>query len=104
MIDFFMYMKSGFGLSRSFELAFDTTILDVLFNLLLIAVATAMLIYVGNAIIEGLEYEHNKRAQYTRNLEKTLAKCMSPGDNVIHLEDGSLLLCGATNAGKHGRI
>lgn len=101
---FYLYLKNGFGFTRSFELAFDVHPLEVLFNCLLIVAATALLIYTLDGVMEGLEYEARQKAAYTRNLEKTLAKCMTPGDHPITLEDGQVIFCGAANAGRHGRI
>ena len=104
MINFYLYQKNGFGFTRSFEMAFEVHPLEVLFNIVLVIAATALLIYTANGILEGLEYEAKQKAAYTRNLEKTLAKCMTPGDHPITLEDGTLILCGAAHAGRHGRI
>lgn len=104
MINFYLYLKNGFGFTRSFEMAFDVHPLEVLFNIVLLIVGAIMVCWSLNGILEGLDYEAKQKAAYTRNLEKTLAKCMSPGDHPITLEDGTLILCGAANAGRHGRI
>lgn len=104
MINFYLYIKNGFGFARSFEMAFDVHPLEVLFNLVLLIVGAIMVCWSLNGIFEGLEHEAKQKAAYTRNLEKTLAKCMTPGDHPITLEDGTLILCGAAYAGRHGRI
>lgn len=104
MINFYMYLKNGFGFARSFELAFEVSPLEALFNIMLLIVGVVMVCWTLGGILEGLDYEAKQKAAYTRNLEKTLAKCMTPGDHPITLEDGTLILCGATNAGRHGRI
>lgn len=104
MINFYLYLKNGFGFINSFEMAFNIHPLEILSNIIFIVAITALLIISFDSIIEGLEYENNKRAAYTRNLEKTLAKCLSPDDHPITLEDGTVLICGAVNAGRHGGI
>ena len=104
MINFYLYLKNGFGFTRSFEMAFEVHPLEVLFNIVLVIVGAIMVCWSLNGILEGLEYEAKQKAAYTRNLEKTLAKCMTPGDHPITLEDGTLILCGAAHAGRHGRI
>lgn len=104
MINFYLYLKNGFGFTRSFEMAFEVHPLEVLFNIVLLIVGAIMVCWSLNGIFEGLDYEAKQKAAYTRNLEKTLAKCMTPGDHPITLEDGTVFLCGAAYAGRHGRI
>lgn len=104
MINFYLYLKNGFGFTRSFEMAFEVHPLEVLFNIVLLIVGAIMVCWSLNGILEGLDYEAKQKAAYTRNLEKTLAKCMTPGDHPITLEDGTVLICGSAYAGRHGRI
>lgn len=104
MINFYLYLKNGFGFARSFELAFEVSPLEALFNIMLLIVGVVMVCWTLGGIFEGMEYEAKQKAAYTRNLEKTLAKCLTPGDHPITLEDGQVILCGAANAGRHGRI
>lgn len=98
---FYFYLKSGFGFINSVKIAFHIHPLEILFNIVLIIAVTALLIFSFNCILEGLEYENKKRTEYIYNLEKTLAKCLTPGDHPIVLEDGQVILCGAVNAGRH---
>lgn len=76
---------------------------DTLIDMGLMALGAVLLAVVADGIYEGLVYETDKRAAYVRNLENTLAKCLTRGDHPIHLEDGTVLLCGAADGGKHAK-
>ncbi len=42
MINFYLYLKNGFGFARSFEMAFEVHPLEVLFNVVLLIVGAIM--------------------------------------------------------------
>ena len=66
MINFYLYLKNGFGFARSFEMAFDIHPLEVLFNVLLIIVGVIMMCWSLNGIFEGLDYEAKQKATSKR--------------------------------------
>lgn len=100
--NFYLYMKHGFGLKKAFRFAYGITLRDALLNLVfystILALLVALVYFVSNNYVEAQENSAQHRAAYVNNLEKTLAKCLTPGDNALWIGD-ELVFCGLAYTG-----
>lgn len=100
--NFYLYMKHGFGLRKSFRFAYGITLRDALLNLAfyaaVMALMAALVYFTTNQYAEAQEATVQHKARYVDNLEKTLAKCLTPGDNALWIGD-ELAFCGVAYTG-----
>lgn len=103
--NYLSYRRHGFGRRLSFELAFGRALTDVLLKTLYYTAAIVTMTWLLTSVANALVIEHDARnaqsKQYTANLERTLATCLSRGDNPIMIGD-ELWMCGASYAGDFG--
>ena len=104
--NYIAYRRHGFGLRRSFEFAFgkalDSLLLTAVFYAIAMGVFTWLITAAANALMVEYDARQAQGKQYTANLERTLATCLSRGDNPIMIGD-ELWMCGATPAGTFRR-
>jgi len=102
--DYVRYRRMRFGVGRSFEFAFGRILSDVLLDILWYVTAVVVLTWLftasANALVAEYDARHADQKTYTANLERTLATCLSRGDNAVMIGN-ELWFCGATPAGVH---
>jgi hypothetical protein len=102
--DYVRYRRMRFGVGRSFEFAFGRRLGDALLDVLWYTITVSILVWLltesANALVAEYDARQADQKTYTANLERTLATCLSRGDNAVMIGD-ELWFCGATPAGVH---
>lgn len=100
--NFYLYMKHGFGLRKAFRFAYGITLRDAVLNLMfygaILALLATLVYFTTNQYAEAQEATARHRTAYVTNLEQTLVKCLTPGDNALWIGD-ELAFCGTTYSG-----
>lgn len=102
LTNFYLYLRHGFGLSKSFRFAFGVTLRDALRELSFWVFIVAVLAFTGGYALNELVDESSasvvEQNHYIKSLETILDKCLRPGDNAL-VVGGELAYCGLAMTG-----
>lgn len=101
--DFAIYLRHGFGFTKSFRFAFGITVRDFLINLvllvLIVGLLTGLCINAMEILANVQEQQASEQAAQVKVMESILTQCLSDATGRPVVIDNEIYLCGIVKTG-----